>query len=217
MCIEDLSKFLRKKYVGKTTTYSNTYNCDNCLRGYRSISVLEDHKRLCYVNECQRVKLPKKGDILEFTKFERKTLCPLMMFVDFEASLSPPENECTKCFGEDRNCENTHKTKLMHEQKPIAYSMIVVDQHSKVIYASTKVSENCMNDFFDELFELEKDLIPILRKTVPVRMTRKNNQDFAKATHCHICEEKLNEDVVLDHLHYDGSYLGKFAVLCSKT
>ena len=39
-------------------------------------------------------------------------------------------------------------------------------------------------------------------------MTEMDKKEYENATHCHICEEKLGEDKVLDHCHLTGKYRG---------
>ena len=41
-----------------------------------------------------------------------------------------------------------------------------------------------------------------------MRITRKEEQDFQKAMVCHICENPLNNDKVIDHCHLTGKYRG---------
>ena len=43
--------------------------CDNCLNPFRSKESLDKHKEYCDTNECIKINMPKKGDILSLNTF----------------------------------------------------------------------------------------------------------------------------------------------------
>ncbi|MCG8571961.1 MAG: endonuclease VII domain-containing protein [Spirochaetes bacterium] len=66
-----------------------------------------------------------------------------------------------------------------------------------------------------------KDCQKVMRKNFnkPLRLTKSEEKEFKKATHCHICERKYKEDdiSVRDHCHITGKYRGSAHASCNLT
>ena len=81
-----------------------------------------------------------------------------------------------------------------------------VDGQSKpaVVYRGPNVVET----FLEKLLEEELYIVSILKEIKPMLISSEEEEQFQKATHCHICEEELGADRVRDHDHLTGLFRG---------
>ena len=70
------------------------------------------------------------------------------------------------------------------------------------------------------LLEVE-DCQKVMRENFnkPLQMTERDEEEFQKATHCHICDRIYKEDSVKvrDHCHITGKYRGSAHDYCNLT
>ena len=73
---------------------------------------------------------------------------------------------------------------------------------------------------FEELNNCQKVMKEKFNK--PLKMTKQDEINFQKATHCHICEKKYkpddhdpNKEPVRDHCHITGKYCGSAHLICN--
>lgn len=211
MLIEDLDLFVRKVYKsdGSVPTYQKTQVCGNCLNKFYIKADLDQHLDLCLQNKTQRVTLSEND--IEFKKFNNKFPLEYIIFWDTESSMSH-NNECEKC---GLKCLCGKKTLNLEEQKPISYSMLVMNKNKDILFKKTFTGENCMSDFVDELLAIENQLGQKLDQNIPMTMTPADHENFIHAVTCHICDEVLHGDRVRDHDHLSGVYMGAAHSQCN--
>ena len=57
-----------------------------CLQCFSSEEILDKHKNNCIIiYGKQSIKIPNKGETLEFTNFQKQALIPFIIYADFEA------------------------------------------------------------------------------------------------------------------------------------
>ena len=67
--------------------------CSYCLHAFVTEEILQPHFRDCFkINGKQTIKMPKKGEYVKFTNFERKIKSPFTIYADFESILVPEDN-----------------------------------------------------------------------------------------------------------------------------
>ena len=223
--INDLKSLLKlRKGPGKYDSKEGV--CSNCFSVFASQQALDDHAEACEKHRCQKIETPVEGDVTQFTEFCKKIPLNIIGFADFEASLSRVTKEenaahfaCEICLlGDDddgKNCK--HKTSLIHRQEPTTYSILFVDSAGKKLFERTESSdENLMDLFFQALFDAEKQLMPLLMLTTPMRWSAQQETKFRATTECYMCLETFGEKrPVRDHNHYDGKYLGAACNECN--
>ena len=100
-------------------------------------------------------------------------------------------------------------TRQTHIHKACSYCYIVVRSDGKskkpVSYRGPNAAEKLLEDLQKEAKEIVKSLK--YRKWTAI-ITREERREYKEATICHICEEPLNDDKVLDHDHITGLYRG---------
>jgi hypothetical protein len=225
--IEDLSKFLRKKYNNKQ--YAHTEHCPNCLNifwktnGRRAnIAAYEEnfrlHKENCFKNKPNMIILPQEGQhILKFHKHLRKNVNPVIGFFDFEAANFSADETCV--------CANsnlcTHKTVNIANQKAISYCLLFVDLFGTVLKTVQYTGNDAALHFNQTLVEIEDDLIKLLQRHRKLeKLSEGDESKFQESTVCWICEKPLTPEdetnaTVRDHCHYSGQFLGAAHSLCN--
>jgi len=58
--------------------------CLRCLNSFTNREVLDRHIENCQSHETVKIKIPKKGTILEFKNYKHKIRLPLVVSADFE-------------------------------------------------------------------------------------------------------------------------------------
>jgi hypothetical protein len=107
-----------------------------------------------------------------------------------------------------------HKTRVLNEQRAFAYSLAVVNRHNKVVEQESYSGDDAAEMFLARLLDLERKYLldylqkgkgaPITAETLAQAGPRPTNNFHP----CYICDAPLMGDVVLDHDHVDGSFVG---------
>ena len=211
--IEDLDKLLKKTYrstaVHGKKGYGKGFHCINCLQKFTTEEKLEDHTELCLKNKPQKIIIPEKGidDIIKFKRFGNKFKTPIVGFLDFEASQNKPENKCDTC-AMKKKAICTHKTVIKSIQKPITYSLIILNEGNKIIFKKTYNGDDCVEDLVNTLLNLETSLLSRINpKKEMDKLTFLEIVQSKAAVLCHICEKALLDDRVFDHDHISGKFI----------
>ena len=198
------------------------FYCDNCLNSFYSEQTLEEHKIICYNNEEVMIKMPKNEDgtpkHIEFNNFNRKMKAPFGIYGDLE------------CFTEKIDSCSPDKSKSYTEKyqkhKPSGYSYFTKFFDDKIYkpclkeYTANSPDDDVAKKFVLSLDKEAKKIYEIIKSRdkeyyKKVVMTEEDKIDYEYATHCHICENKLGEDKVLDHCHLTGKYRGAAHKKCN--
>ena len=219
--ITDLGKFLRKKYTynidESMTSYQNYFVCGNCLCSFSSKAILNKHEELCLKCKTQTTVIPEKDTFIEFLNFKKKFKVRYAGFFDLEACLKPL-SKCLKCAPDDV-C--SHKSIAENEQVPITYSYLIVDTlDNSVVHQNTYTGEDCMQHFLDEILDIETELVREIESFMPMTFSSSDQlelNDTIEMDHiCHICEEFIpTHDMVRDHCHFTGKFIGPAHSLCN--
>lgn len=213
-CVLDVASLLRATYRnedGKLCYGRKKLHCLNCFTGFCGSDKegdLKRHKKLCYQNEPQKIKIPKEGDSIVFKNHVNCFKANYLLFFDFETCHIKPKYKCKKkC--DEKSCP--HRTTIEAVQKPIIVSYILIDRDEKIIRQRTFTGYDCVDLFLTDLFEIESELVESLSVNAPLKMSQSDEEKFEKATNCHICKKAfLPEDIpVRDHCHITSKYLGE--------
>ena len=129
-----------------------------------------------------------------------------MVYADFEAFT---ESISTCSPSDDKSY-----TKQYQRHKPCSFSYYIKCFDDNLFppqlkhYTISKEDENVGKIFVESL---EKDIVEIydeFKYKKNMKITKKEERGFQKATDCHICENPLNNDKVRDHCNLTGRYRG---------
>ena len=90
-----------------------------------------------------------------------------------------------------------------------------MDKAGSIVYNNTYTGRDCVKRFLEELISIEADLLAVLNANVELNMSAEDEELFATASHCHICDIELEDDRVRDHCHVSGRFLGAAHNLCN--
>ena len=202
--IKDFNKFM----YNQTKHKERKHFCMYCLQCFSSERVLNNHKENCIqVNGQQAIKMPDKdNNILKFNNFHKQQPVPLVIYADFEAITE-------KIQGCQQNNESSY-TEAYQRHTDCGYGYKVVccydDKYTKPIQLYR--GEKAVYKFMENMLEEVKYCKKVMKKHFdkPLRMTKEDEDEFKKATTCHICDKKYTEkDIrVRDHCHITGKYRG---------
>ena len=209
--IKDFNKFM----YNQTKHEHRKHFCMCCLQCFSSERVLSNHKDICIqVNGTQAIKMPQKdNNILKFNNFYKQQPVPFVIYADFEAITE-------KIHGCRQNNESSY-TEAYQKHTDCGYGYKVVccydDKYTKPIqlYRGEKAVYKFMENILEEVKYCKRVMKKYFNK--PLRMTEENEQEFKKATTCHICDKKYTEkDIqVRDHCHITGKFRGSAHQECN--
>ena len=202
--IKDFNRFM----YNQTKHKDRKHFCMNCLQCFSSERVLTNHKDNCIqVNGTQAVNMPTKdNNILKFNNFHKQQPVPFVIYADFEAitekihGCQPNSNKSyTEAYQRHTDCGYGYKVVCCYD-----------DKYTKQIqlYRGEKAVYKFMENMLEEVKYCKKVMKTFFNK--PLKMTKEDEEEFKKATTCHICNKKYAEkDIqVRDHCHITGKYRG---------
>ena len=202
--IKDFNTFM----FNQTKHEHRKHFCMHCLQCFSSDRVLNNHKDNCIqVNGTQAIKMPTKdNNILKFNNFHKQQPMPFVIYADFEAitekihGCQPDSNKSyTEAYQKHTDCGYGYKVICCYD-----------DKYTKPIqlYRGEKAVYKFMENMLEEVKYCKKAMKTFFNK--PLRMTEEDEDEFKKATTCHICDKKYTEkDIrVRDHCHITGKYRG---------
>ena len=102
-------------------------------------------------------------------------------------------------------------TQVIAIQKPITYSLIILNKDLQIDFQEKYTGYDCIDRFLESLQKIDERYSLILNQIEPMQFTQLDLEDFNKSNICHICEEKISQITqtkVRDHCHLTGKYLG---------
>ena len=209
--IKDFNRFM----YNQTKHEHRKHFCMNCLQCFSSDRVLSSHRDICIqVNGTQAIKMPNKdNNTLKFNNFHKQQPVPFVIYADFEA-ITEKIHGC-------KQDGNKSYTEAYQQHTDCGYGYKVVccydDKYTKQIQLYR--GEKAVYKFMENILEEVKYCKRVMKKhfNKPLRMTEENEQEFKKATTCHICDKKYTEkDIrVRDHCHITGKFRGSAHQECN--
>jgi len=215
--ILDLGKFLRQIYkTDDDISYEKQYYCQNCLNSFSSDFALEKHKMFCCVNKARLEVTPTRTE-LKFENFKNQHPLEYIGFLDFECILPTDSKICEECNHLRCKCDRSY-TQIVNKQFPIAYSLVILDQNSKIFHEKTYSGENAADHLVEHLIEQDELWVKDLFNTfTEMNLSRLEQDSFENSTSCYLCSEDFTENVIKcrDHCHFTGKFLGAACQKCN--
>src|SRR5436190_6102844 len=171
------------------------YVCHYCLQPQYKQWRLNQHLQFCKTHDSQRTELSLEKT-LSFKNYRFQLKIPYVIYSDFECFIN----------------ENKHK--------PSGYCLVVVNDRSEIIKKVTYSYSNVMDNFFKDLFEIEREINELNDVYIELNMTEIDEVVFTNSSVCYICQERFNEKVknykkVRDHDHKTGRFRGAAHSICN--
>ena len=185
---------------------SKLYFCLNCLNGFDTMEKLEKHKEYCDEEESIKINMPKPDTYIKFLNFLHSEKAPFAIYADFESLLKPLDT-CKP----DPNKSYTLK---YQKHEPLSFRYFIKSFDESVYKSELReyIKENKEDpdpiDVFLSWLEADVKIISELGNK-PMKITKKEQEQFSQASNCWICGNLLNlHDRVRDHCHFTGKYRG---------
>lgn len=198
--IKDLNRLLADQH----SHHSRYYYCPYCLHGFTKERLLVDHEPYCQTHGPQKIELPTEEDKwLNYKDIRKQLKVPYIIYADFESLLQPIQ-------GCDNNPENSSTIKTTkHIPSGFAYKVVgltpeITKEKEPVVYRGVDAADKFVECMVGEIDYIESKF----KHCEPMQMTGNDWQSFKKASHCHICNQKLGQDRVRDHCHVTGKFRG---------
>ena len=196
--IEQHIKNLEKLHSEDSNIRRQACVCYNCLNIFSNQSSLDNHKKWCFKEKPTLLMLPVPGEKMKFDPKRKTAYSRFQMFFDFECVQVEPKFPCA-CRPEfNLECQESiskqyvfckHGTKIIKEQKPFAYCLIVCSNEFEVLDVVEYVGEDASYNFIGKLLDMEEKYMKLLSETCEKMIfTRENEKSFNEAKKCHICE-----------------------------
>ena len=201
------------------------YFCYRCLNSFPSVKSLDKHTEYCQNNEAVKIEMPIREDdegntfpvYIKFNHFHKKMRVPFVVYADFE------------CFTEKIDTcqpeEGKSFTNQYQKHSPSGFSYLIKCFDDNILAPHlrhyTAESPDVAWLFIKSLESDIKEIYNKFKKPKKMVMTKKDKIDFRRATHCHICEEELEETddknykKVRDHCHLTGKFRGAAHSVCN--
>ena len=183
--------------------------CRNCFHLCTNRETYQNHVKTCSEHAAAEIVMPKESNTsLQFRNWKARWFLPIVLYFDTESYLVP--------IATAQPSPSTSYTVAIGKHEPCGYAIAAIE-HGKAIpvYFELKRGDNCMNEFVKSLHVLARDIYNRKRASYgpyrgPVSAREIN-------TRCWICENEINDEaeLVLDHCHYDGHFLGWGHQLCN--
>ena len=202
-----LVKNFNKFMFDQTKHNCKKHFCMYCLQCFSREDVLAEHVKNCLsINGKQAIKMPKKGQHVNFRNYHKQIPAPFVIYADFEAITEKvhgclPNNEksYTEAYQKHIDCGYGYKLVCHYN-----------DEFSKPVQVFR--GENAVYNFMEKMIEEVEWCKSIVKKhfNKPLVMTEENKLYFESANYCHICKNRYSEEDirVRDHCHITGNYRG---------
>ena len=213
--ITDLDKFLRKRYKtnGNHRSYEKKFHCMNCLSSFCNSENRDSHQYDCKLHRTMNLKLSNKPE--RFNPLHKLGVVRYVGFFDFESI-----NEdvlCDSCKINPCSCIGM-KTKTIKTQRPICFTLVIVDSiDKKILFNKTYSGDDAVENFLRTLENITPDLQRCMGIEVPINMSPADIAEFNLSDSCHICKLPFTiYDIrVRDHDHNTGKFLGPAHQSCN--
>ena len=202
-----LVKNFNKFMFDQTKHNCKKHFCMYCLQCFSREDVLAEHVKNCLsINGKQAIKMPKKGQHVNFRNYHKQIPAPFVIYADFEA-ITEKMQSCQK--SKDKSYTEAYQ---LHTDCGYGYKLVCYynDEFSKPVQVFR--GENAAFNFMEKMLE-EVEWCKTIIKThfnKPLVMSEKNQLDFDSSKKCYICQKQYtDEDIrVRDHCHITGEYRG---------
>ena len=218
MLITDIENPNKKHYVAVkslSTLLSNQnskhngsqYFCTNCLNGFDSEIVTDEHYEYWRNNDSVRVEMPTKGkSIVKYTDGQYQFKVLFVIYADLESIVVPVSSSANNPTREI----NIHESSGWCMNSTFSYSNIVKELQQ---YRG----KDCISKFCEMIMLEAKRLYRSAPQKPMYELNDRQLEEHKNAKKCHVCFKQFfsNDIKVRDHCHYTGRSRGAAHSSCN--
>ena len=207
VAVKSLSRLLSKQ---NSKHKEARHFCTNCLNGFESEIIRDEHYEYCRSKDSVRVEMPTKNPVVKYADGQYQFKVSFVIYADFESILVPVS-------GAPNNPEMS-STRGINVHQLSGWCMYSTFAYGKVINPLKQYRGiDCVSKFCDTIMAEAKRLYESAPKKPMDKLTKEQNVEFVTAKECHICFKKISskDRKVRDHCHYTGKYRGAAHSSCN--
>ena len=159
--------------------------CTNCLNGFESEGIRDEHYEYCRSKDSVRVEMPTKNPIVKYADGQYQFKVPFVIYADFESILVPVS-------GAPNNLEMS-STRGINVHQPSGWCMYSKFAYGKVTNPLKQYrGRDCVSKFCETIMAEAKRLYESAPKKCMDKLTKEQNIKFITAEECHICFKKFS-------------------------
>ena len=189
--------------------------CVNCLNGFESEIIRNDHYEYCKHRDSVRVEMPTKDkSIVKYTDGQYQFKVLFVIYADFESILVPVSSAAGDPGKPSTRSINVHEPSAWCINSTFAYEK----RFNKIKQYRGK---DCVSKFCETIMLEAKRLYKSAPQKPMDELNDKQLEEYKNAKKCHIClKEFFPKDIkgnikVRDHCHFTGRYRGAAHVSCN--
>ena len=221
VAVKSLSRLLSKQ---NSKHKEAQHFCTNCLNGFESEIIRDEHYKYCRSKDFFRVEMPTKNPIVKYADGQYQFKVPFVIYADFKSILvpvsgapnngprgagAPPHPEMSSTRGIN-GVVNVHQPSGWCMYSKFAYGKVTnpLKQHRGI---------DGVSKFCETIIAEAQRLYESAPKKPMDKLTKEQNIEFITAKECHICFKKFSpkDRKVRDHCHYTGKYRGATHSSCN--
>ena len=207
VAVKSLSRLLSKQ---NSKHKEAQHFCTNCLNGFESEIIRDEHYEYCRSKDSVRVEMPTKNPIVKYTDGQYQFKVPFVIYADFESILAPVSGAANNPEMSSTRGINVHQPSGWCMQSTFSYS-------NKLNKLQQYSGRDCVSKFCETIMAEAKRIYESAPKKPMDKLTKEQTVEFVTAKECHICFKKFspNDIKVRDHCHYTGKYRGAAHSSCN--
>ena len=207
MTVKSLSRLLSKQ---NSKHKEAQHFCTNCLNGFESEIIRDEHYEYCRSKDSVRVEMPTKNPIVKYADGQYQFKAPFVIYADFESILIPVSRA--------PNNPEMSSTRGINVHQPSGWCIYSTFAYGKVTNPLKQYrGRDCVSKFCKTIMAEAKGLYESAPKKPRNKLTKEQTVEFITAKECHICFKKFSpkDRKVRDHCHYTGKYRGAAHSSCN--
>ena len=186
--------------------------CTNCLNGFESEIIRDEHYEYCRSKDSVRVEMPTKNPIVKYADGQYQFKVPFVIYADFESILVPVSGAANNPEMSSTRGINVHQTSGWCMYSKFAYGKV-----TNPLKQYRGRDCNIESTFCETIMAEAKRLYESAPKKPMDKLTKEQNVEFVTAKECHICFKKFSpkDRKVRYHCHYTGKYRGAAHSSCN--
>ena len=182
VAVKSLSRLLSKQ---NSEHKEAQHFCINCLNGFESERIRDEHYEYCRSKDSVRVEMPTKNPIVKYADGQYQFKVPFVIYADFESILVPVS-------GAPNNPEMS-STRGINVHQPSGWCMYSKLAYGKVTNPLKQYrGRDCVSKFCETIIAEAKRLYKSAPKKPMDKLTKKQHAEFVTAKECHICFKKFS-------------------------
>ena len=220
LLIKDFNAFMRHR----TKYHNSMFYCRKCVHGFTKESHQKSHSIRCKQGINQIIKMPEPG-VIKFDAEHKQDKKLFTVYFDFECLTTPYNEDAPKISQTKEKQSSTDKY-----QKHIPCSFCIVtksefkEYKEETIVYSNEDPNDVVQTFVEELERIHEKMMECYELNQhPIDMSKEDEANFKKSTHCWICTKPLDWKSKKnypvrdhDHLKKQKNYRGPAHNFCNR-